>query len=65
VALMILVEPLKQFDEAFWNPLVDDIVVHRPQLLADLRLDIAPEIGTMGGRLPGIHGHRVSMPISG
>jgi hypothetical protein len=39
------IELIQKFNEAVRNPLFDDVVVHGPELLTDLCLNVAPEFG--------------------
>src|SRR5579864_5976343 len=40
-AVSLIIETVRQFDEAIGNPLIHHVVVHRAYLLPNLRLDIA------------------------
>ncbi len=39
------IELIQQLGESVWNPLFDDVVVHGPEGLTDLRLNVASEFG--------------------
>jgi hypothetical protein len=45
LSAILIVQSFQQISEAIGHALADDIVIHDAQLLADLGLDVSPQLG--------------------